>query len=384
MAEKELEVTEQKVEEPKQEEKPKKKKKGKGLIIGISVTLVTLAVIYFVGGTILGYFAIDYFMKQRNTKESDLTTFYNKVFDTRKDLSYLNTREEIIFKVSDKEVKGYLYEAPSPKGIIIGSHDVMDQSDGSISQAYNYFVQNGYDVFAFDHLGCGRSAGDGIVSMYQSKYTVLEAIKAVKGIERLSTLDVMLFGHSFGGYGVVAASGDENVKAVAALGAYNNARDMLYQYALDHISQWLVLLTPDFDIACNIINSKEYYHNCAEEVAKYHESKKFLIAHGTKDTSVNAKASLLGAVKGKNYSNVTCVELQDLKHDHLWNTADAAQHTEEVIKNYEQVKARYNGNIPEDVYAELVATADKARNSALNEDLLHQIVEMYDSAVSNH
>lgn len=366
---------------PNPVEKPKKKKKY-GFLIGTIITVVLLATVYFVGGTVLGYYGITYFMQLRNTKESDLTTFYNKVFYTRKDYANLNTRTEVTFKVGDFNAQGYLYECPSPKGVVVASHDIVNQSDGNISQVYNYFYEHGYDVFAFDQLGCGRSGGDGLMSMYQSKLTTIEAINAVKNTPSLAGLDIVLFGHSFGGYGAVAASGEEGVKAVASLGAFNKARDMLYDYAITNISEWLKLLTPDYDLALNFLNKDGYYACISDVVAAKHETVKYYIAHGKDDPSVTfGGTSLYHALDGKNYTNVTLDALEGLKHDNLWNTADAASYVADTITNYEKVKAENGGEVPQDIYNQLLNDVDKDRSSALNTTLLDAILAMYDSAV---
>lgn len=138
---------------------------------------------------------------------------FEKRFNLRQDgdprLKYLSNDdfdsllgEPISFKSNKgQNLRGFVYyrQGKKYKGLILFIHGI-----GGGHMAYtteiNFFAQNGYKVFAFDTTGSMHSEGKGMVGVSQGIIDVEYALNYIKQDNKLSKMDLYIFGHSLGGY----------------------------------------------------------------------------------------------------------------------------------------------------------------------------------------
>ncbi len=131
------------------------------------------------------------------------------------------------FPSGDNELTGYYYPAPeggAAHGLIVlvpgfsaGGDDYLWQ----IRELGDY----GWAVFTFDATGTLRSEGKNQVGFSQAISDLEAALKYVENNQNFGYNDVVLMGHSRGGYAACCAQQTENVAAVVSISGINSAME---------------------------------------------------------------------------------------------------------------------------------------------------------------
>ena len=365
----------------------KKHRKTKVVIIVISSVLLGLILLYFGGSVIATSIICNYLFGSR---EPDIETVlkdpqrYYQILKTRDDYSLLSSREEPTFKHGKYNLQGYLYECSNPKGLIISCHGVSSFADSDHAEYQNYFLNQGWDIFSFDMPGCGRSEGDKMYGLYESRFAVESAIRYVKTNDKIKNLPLCLIGHSWGAYGAVTSSEiDEKIHAIAAISGYNAPNEMMVGAA--RIKYWdgLIIGKPGLDFALSILDGNKAFFKASSEIKK-HEDISYYIIHGEKDDIVPFKGySQYSKVVNINLNNVKTLSLSNYKHSGIWRS-EAANTYYEIKKNeLDALYKQYNKNIPDDVYSDFIASVDKDKSSELNLTLLDDINNLFTQSIAN-
>ena len=212
--------------EAKTENKQKKtRNKPRKIAKVITIIFVILLLVMLVGNGIL------------------TVVIYNQNFNVRGD-SY----EPFMFYVEDfqglsrtqyeftsdkgQKLAGYLYEtsdaneSDEPKGVIVLAHGFGGGGHNSYMDVANYFVQNGYYVFAYDATGCDESEGEGVGGFPQGVIDLDHAITFVEGLDKTKDLPICLFGHSWGAYCVSCIPKyHPEVKAIIECSGFNSSSE---------------------------------------------------------------------------------------------------------------------------------------------------------------
>ena len=107
------------------------------------------------------------------------------------------------FYSGENRLQAYVYGEENDKGLVVISHGMGGGHEGYMSDIC-WFVDHGWRVFGFDNTGSCESEGESIVGLVQSALDLDAALTFIEGDTELSELDVFLYGHSWGGYGVAA------------------------------------------------------------------------------------------------------------------------------------------------------------------------------------
>ena len=357
--------------------------KKKKIILIASLSLLSAVVTYFGGGLIVTKVAFDGFINKRFSDVSTLLTddFY-RIQKVRTDYPSLDERKEIPFYCNGETLKGYLYEVNSPKGLIIMAHGVNNQADGNSAQMQDYFVTHGYDLFAIDMTGCGRSTGPGIKNLHESRYCVKNAVNYVKGLNEVKDLPIFLIGHSWGGYGVVAATNDvDGISAVCSMSGYNLPNEMTYGFVEGYTSPVVGVMQPSLNFSLSVLYGNDSFFP-AEKAIKRNSDLPFMVIHGSNDHTVPLKRySLYTNIIKDNYLNVTPVLLEGMSHGAPWKTLDAVSYMASVEKDLKALSKQYGGKIPDDVHEAYLTTVDKEKSSVVNTQLLDSIDQFFQSNI---
>ncbi len=99
------------------------------------------------------------------------------------------------------KMQGYFY---SYKGADTSRLVIFEHGFGGGHRSYMKEIEKlcseGYRVFAYDHTGCMESSGTGARGFSQSLHDLDDCLKAIKADENISTSDITVIGHSWGGF----------------------------------------------------------------------------------------------------------------------------------------------------------------------------------------
>ena len=210
---------------------PEKKKKIRKIIIITSISVVSF---YILGGVVASFIVNDVVFKDKVTNNGVLQSSV-AFYKTQKDYPLLSERQEHTFKSGKNKLSGYYYDVSEDKGLVIFAHGLSNYSDDCNAQMHNYFVELGYDVFAIDLTGSGKSTGRTTIGLHQSAYDIKSAYNYLKDNNLLKD-NLILCGHSWGAYGsVIASSIGVKTDKVIAFSGYNCPIDMMHEIAKQQV-----------------------------------------------------------------------------------------------------------------------------------------------------
>lgn len=125
----------------------------------------------------------------------------------------------------DETLRGYFYDIEDESGLMIiapglhaGAMDYIPVTD--------YFVQSGWDVLAFDPLGCCASTGKSTRGFSQEVADMEAVLKYVT--TNMNGEKMCLFGHSRGGFAACSMLGTRyDIKAVISVSGINSAMEAI-------------------------------------------------------------------------------------------------------------------------------------------------------------
>ncbi len=123
---------------------------------------------------------------------------------------------------------GYMYSSAGvdPKAILVIAHG-LGAGHNSYMDCADYFARNGYLVFAYDATGNDESEGEGVGGIPQGPIDLDHAVSFVEESGNFPDLPVVLFGHSWGGYGVCSVlTYHPEVKAVIECAGCDKSSDL--------------------------------------------------------------------------------------------------------------------------------------------------------------
>lgn len=183
-----------------------------------------------------------------------------------------------------------------------------------------HFAKQGYAVVAVDALGCNDSAGKSIRGFYAGAEAVIAAYIGVNCDNRLKNKSVILVGHSWGAYSVLAACASVKVDGVVAISGFNSPAQCVHDMlkTMGGLGRLYAPLTFGWIRLINFFKFGAKGNLSAAKAVKKSGVKVFII-HGEKDPTVKLKHSASNKVKG---DNVTALILPEKRHN-PYNTVAA-------------------------------------------------------------
>lgn len=145
------------------------------------------------------------------------------------DFSGLKRERREFVSNKGQKIVGYLYmsEKERAKGVIVMAHGFGGGGHNDYMECADFFVKNGYYVFAYDATGNDESEGKSVVGLPQGLIDFDYAIKFVETQRETKGLPILLFGHSWGGYCVAnALNFHPEVKGIVSLSGFNKSADI--------------------------------------------------------------------------------------------------------------------------------------------------------------
>lgn len=142
------------------------------------------------------------------------------------------------FVSGDNLLTGYYYAAqPSEKvnGLVVFVPGFHAGGDDYLWQIQS-LLQYGWGVFTFDPTGSFRSQGKNQIGFSQAIFDLEAALKYVENNRNFGYNDLVLMGHSRGGYAVCCAVAEtEDVDAVVSIAGINSAMEGIMYMSADAI-----------------------------------------------------------------------------------------------------------------------------------------------------
>lgn len=339
-------------------------KKKKALIVVSSSILVSLCLVYFLGGYIACIAVNSSLFNRRLSNVGDLNEFDSITCKTRDDYPALSKRLEIAFPSSNgNRLKGYFYSVSDPKGTFLLAHGLNDYSDGPISGISDFLIRQNYDVFAIDLSASGNSEGEGISSLAQGAYDVKSALDFLFAQDEfyapLSSL--YLLGYSWGAYSVCSAlnfSYPSPISGVISFSGFDTMEGEMLAVARNYVGGLADFNALTFSWGLATVAGEDARLSSSEGIASFY-GKAYLV-HGDEDSAVPLPASTFQAAKEG--ETVKKKLKEGFSHAYPWISQKAKGKRGELCKRYE--------SLGKEGYASSLTSQEKEEANEIDEETL--------------
>lgn len=288
-------------------------------------------------------------------------------------------RSLLQFKSGNNNLQGYLYGESSQQGLVIVSHGIGGGADTYLPQIF-YFLDQGWQVFAYDATGSFDSEGKSTRGFPQSLLDLKAALDYIDTNSQLSKLDKVLFGHSWGGYAVAAVLGDDYaISGVVSVAAPDTAMGIVLEQARHMMGMFADIQYPFLWMYQRMLFGKAADISAIDAINS--ADVPILIIHGTEDEMVSYTGSAIIArmdqITNENVRSIAVSEAGRNGHNSLFRSQAAIAYIDEVNKNYRQLYDLHEQNIPYDIDQAFYKTLDRSLAQDLNQELMGQINQFF-------
>ncbi|MFW5864690.1 MAG: alpha/beta hydrolase, partial [Candidatus Izemoplasmataceae bacterium] len=316
----------------------------------------------------------------RHNRPEDDTHAYLRVSDVS---SY--PRETLTFKSGDNALKGYLYHQENAHALIVIVHGLGGGADSYLAHM-KWFFDEGFSVFMFDATGSYDSEGDSTMGFPQILIDLDYALDEIKSMDEVSELDLLLFGHSWGGYAALNSPHlSEDVSAIVSVSAPSNAFDMINEQVKSTLGIYAYVQSPYLNIYQRYRFNK-YASLDGIDAINTHNVPTFLI-HGSHDEMVDITGSAaIARIDEINISLFDYLIIEEAgknNHNHLLKSDAAITYIESINQDYKTIYDTYNGQIPTEIKSAFYQSVDRELVQELDETLMQAIKAFYLNALTN-
>jgi pimeloyl-ACP methyl ester carboxylesterase len=302
--------------------------------------IVKLLFIILISFVLLGFLAVE-IMFLMNFARVERVAAADTTYTRYEDFADF-PRTEVSFLSGKNRLDGYIYGSGNDKGLVVFVHGFGGGSDDYLSQ-YEYLVNKGFRVFAYDGTGVYGSEGSGRMSFYQSTLDLAAALDYINSDSALSKLPLALMGHSQGGFAVcsvLAYPEAANVKAVVGIAAPNGAGDIIKEAMEQMLGGVAPIAMPFIALA----DSEDFGSGAVTAVEGINATDvSVLLFQGAADEVVTPERTAVTHYKddftNPNVQVIMCENEWDKSHEAIVYSKDAYFYMEAVNKAYADYKA---------------------------------------------
>lgn len=292
-------------------------------------------------------------------------------------------REAVSFLSGENRLRGHLYGAGNPEGLVVISHG-LGGGEGSYLMEALYFVDHGYQALCYSNTGCWDSEGENCIGLNQSVLDLDAALTWVEGESRFDGVPVFLYGHSWGGYAVASIFHfDHEIAASASVAGFNKAMPMILEWGEGMMGPLVYLEYPFIWINQKLTFGGTFELTAVDALNS--ADTPVLILHGDQDATVGYDTvsiiSQRDRITNPNVRCIVCDKEGQNGHNSLFQALDRNAYMDEVQAAYDVLYEEYGHSIPEDVDREFYAGVDKFRASAIDTDFMDSVAAFYQDAV---
>ena len=324
----------------------------------IAFLIILLCLVAGIAG--LAYFAYNQVFGKRCDGDERLKYFSHEDFDGLKaaPVEFENDKGDTL--------RGAIYAKSGlqmPEALIIFSHG-MGGGHRSYMTEINTFAQNGFAVLAYDNTGTFASDGNKLGGFCQGPSDLVSAINFARSHKALGNMKILLAGHSWGGYSVCQALGNEDVKVEGAVTF--GAPESGYQVIGAAMGEKLAFLTPVFKLAFRIFEGERAMVLSSQALANA-EPTPVLLLHGKNDHLVPPAVS--AAENAKDLPHVKSV-IFDSRYHNVYQTIESEIYMNETFAKINATKKNKNASEEEinacyDIDYELITREDPSIMNAV-------------------
>ena len=234
--------------------------------------------------------------------------------------------------------KFYHYLNPKPEKLIVFDHGVAP-GYRSYMREIETLCRHGYLVYAFDHTGCRDSEGENIRGLTGSLSDLDDCLSALGRIEQLKSFDIMVIGHSRGGFSALnILAFHPEVKKIVAMSGFISLETMQKQITPFILAPFRKRLF-ELERECN----PDYVNVSAIKTLGGCDNPA-MIVHSKDDATVSSKANfdrLKSALAGRD--NTEFLLMTDRDHNPTF-TKEAVDYKNQFTKDLVKQKKREKKN----------------------------------------
>ncbi len=217
----------------------------------------------------------------------------------------VSSGKEYEFPCGENMLKGSLYKASAGDTLVIMVPGYRAECNDYLYVAES-FLESGYSVFLFDTTGHGQSEGKTSVGFSQVVLDLNSAIDFINDNKNFGFKNIVLFGHSRGGYATcVSLKDNKNISAVISVSGLNSAMEAVVEPAKNYVGPLAYCGYPFLWSYQSMLFGSDITSRTAAECVSESDLPVF-IAHGTKDSTVPLNETSIIAYKDEiNSKNVT-------------------------------------------------------------------------------
>ncbi len=291
-------------------------------------------------------------------------------------------REFLFFTSGKHQLRGYLYGAENTKGLIVISHGLGGMAESYLTETV-YFVEHGYQVFAFDNTGCDGSEGESSIGLCQSVIDLDAALTFIENEERFDDLPIFLYGHSWGGYAVTAIFNYEHdIAASVSVAGFNDPMTMITEWGVNMMGCFGYIQYPYIYVYQKTVFGKNLDMTAVDGINNTETP--ILLIHGNADETIRmdgaATVAYRDEITNPNVQYKICDKEKQNDHNRMWVDEEAISYIEEKNEIYMQLYEQYEEEIPDEVKAEFYAGVDKAKVNVLDENFMQDVLSFYEQS----
>jgi len=290
-------------------------------------------------------------------------------------------RTQVSFMSGDNTLTGYIYGEDSNKGLIVIAHGLGGGAESYFPETM-FFVDNGWRIFSYDCTGSYNSEGDSTKGLPQS---VLDLDAALCYIEQQNLgLPIMLYGHSWGGYGVTAVLNyDHEISGVVSISGYATPMKLLHEQAQEMMGVFSALTYPYEWLYQRMLFGSTADLSAIDGINK--SNVPVMIIHGLEDEVIRYDGAGIIAyrdsITNENVVYKTCDTQDQSGHNNLFMSKAQAAYKAKINEEYKALYDSYGGIIPNDVNTDFYAGIDKYLASELDATFMSEINDFFESCI---
>ena len=272
-------------------------------------------------------------------------------------------------------VRGHIYSYPCEHGndLVIFCHG-MGGGHRSYMREIERICRQGYEVLAYDNIGCWESDGSDIRGLSESVNDLVSCMDYIASSDELKNRNIHIIGHSWGGYaaGNILNFRTANIKSVTVISGFASI-DSFTEGGFGARLKAFKKNLQNFERKAN----PDYADSCSVDAFKDTKAKVLLI-HSKDDKMADIRTGLEYVKSRVENPNVSYLEVDGKDHNPNY-TQDAVSYFREVFGEYEKLVMMRKLRTPEQKKA-FLDPKDFVRMTEQDEDIWKRIFANVESA----
>lgn len=294
----------------------------------------------------------------------------NDCYVTYDDISSTIDREKYLTGFYREAIRGYIYferDRSDFKGFIILAHGFFG-SHLQYMVDIAFLCKEGYKVLAFDQYGVSESDGSSQVSLANGIYVLENVIADVEKRKLNGTLNIYLYGHSWGAYSIAGAlkNHQEITGAIMRSGFYDPIKIMESSLKLINKKAYYMIIAC-FKLSYRLLFGRKNMVKARRGIDKNHQTK-CLIIHAKDDSVVPYSNSLYRYKELHKQDNVALFLTEKGDHNSIITEEGGENYVKSIAKGEEMKK------ISKEEYDKYILSLDRVKMYPYNREVKDKII----------